>query len=70
MTGVHGSGIVDGVESGRLFYLWVKLTIPILDILLQRHRDTKAAERFFRKLLKKQTFVPRVIVTDKLKSYE
>jgi putative transposase len=41
----------------------------ILDVLLQRQRDTKAAERFFRKLLKKQNFVPRVIVTDKLKSY-
>jgi putative transposase len=32
----------------------------ILDVLLQRQRDTKAAERFFRKLLKKQNFVPRV----------
>jgi putative transposase len=37
---------------------------------MQRHRDTKAAKQFFRKLLKKQGFVPRVIVTDKLKSYE
>jgi putative transposase len=42
----------------------------VLDVLLQRHRDTKAAERFFRKLLKKQGCVPRVIVTDKLKSDE
>ena len=42
----------------------------VLDVLLQRHRDTKAAHRFFRLLLKKQGFVPRVIVTDKLKSYE
>jgi len=42
----------------------------VLDVLLQRHRDKSAAERFFRKLLKKQSFVPRVIVTDKLKSYE
>jgi putative transposase len=40
----------------------------VLDVVLQRHRDTKAAERFFRKLLKQQNFVPRVIVTDKLKS--
>lgn len=40
-----------------------------LDVLLQRHRDTQAAERFLRKLLKQQRFVPRVIVTDKLKSY-
>ncbi|MBD2080646.1 DDE-type integrase/transposase/recombinase, partial [Leptolyngbya sp. FACHB-17] len=29
-----------------------------------------AAKRFFRKLLKKQGFVPWVIITDKLKSYE
>ena len=42
----------------------------MLDILMQRHRDTKAAKRFFRKLLKKQGFTPRVIVSDKLKSYE
>ena len=41
----------------------------MLDVLLQRHRDTKAAKRLFRKLLKRQGFVPRVIVTDKLKSY-
>ena len=40
----------------------------MLDILMQ-HQDTKAAARFFRKLLKKQGFVPRLIVTDKLKSY-
>ncbi|WP_394368080.1 DDE-type integrase/transposase/recombinase [Leptolyngbya boryana] len=42
----------------------------VLDVLLQRQRDTKAAERFFRKLLKKQGFVLRVMVTDTLKSYE
>ena len=41
----------------------------VLDVLLQQ-RDTQAAKRFFRKLLKKQGFVPRVIVTDKLLSYE
>ena len=53
------------------YYLWraVDGEGNVLDMLLQRHRDTKAAKRFFRKLLKKQGFVPRVIVTDKLKSY-
>jgi putative transposase len=53
------------------YYLWraVDSEGNVLDVLLQRQRDTKAAERFFRKLLKKQGFVPRVIVTDKLKSY-
>lgn len=54
------------------YYLWraVDAEGNVLDVLLQLHRDTKAAQRFFRKLLKKQGFVPRVIVMDKLKSYE
>ena len=53
------------------YYLWraVDSEGNVLDVLLQRHRDTEAAKRFFRKLLKKQGFVPRVMVTDKLKSY-
>jgi len=33
------------------------------------HRNKQAAEKFFRKLLKELTYVPRVISTDKLKSY-
>ena len=41
----------------------------VLDILVQSHRDKKAAKKFFRKLLKELRYVPRVIVTDKLKSY-
>ena len=41
----------------------------VLDILVQRRRDKQAAKKFFRKLLKGLTYVPRVIVTDKLKSY-
>ena len=41
----------------------------MLDVLVQSRRDTKAAKRFFRKLLKGLQYVPRVIVTDKLKSY-
>ncbi|MGV0029452.1 IS6 family transposase [Phormidesmis priestleyi] len=54
------------------YYLWraVDSEGNVLEVLLQRRRDTNAAKRFFRKLLKKQGFVPRVIVTDKLKSYE
>ncbi|BAY59721.1 putative transposase (plasmid) [Leptolyngbya boryana NIES-2135] len=54
------------------YYLWraVDSEGNVLNVLLQRHRDTEAAKRFFRKLLKKQGFVPRVMVTDKLKSYE
>ena len=58
-------------STGVQYYLWraVDAEGNVLDVLLQRQRDTKVAERFFRKLLKKQGFVPRVIVTDKLKSY-
>jgi putative transposase len=36
---------------------------------VQRPRDKKAAKRFFRQLLKGLTYVPRVLITDKLKSY-
>jgi putative transposase len=40
-----------------------------LDILVQRRRDKAAAKRFFRRLLKGCQYVPRVTVTDRLKSY-
>jgi transposase-like protein len=40
-----------------------------LDILVQNRRNKKAAKQFFRKLLKGLTYAPRVIITDKLKSY-
>ena len=39
-----------------------------LDILVQRRRETKAVNKFFRKLLKGLTSVPRVIITETLKS--
>ena len=38
-------------------------------MLVQRRRDTWAALRLMRKLLKKQGFAPRLLVTDKLRSY-
>ncbi|GAC1632266.1 MAG: IS6 family transposase [Ktedonobacteraceae bacterium] len=41
----------------------------VLDILVQSRRNTQAAKRFFRKLLKGLEYVPRVIITDKLKRY-
>jgi putative transposase len=41
----------------------------VLDILVQSRRNKQAAKQFFRKLLKGLTYVPRVIITDKLKSY-
>ena len=41
----------------------------VLDILAEGRRDGKAAKRFFRRLMKGLHYVPRVIVTDKLRSY-
>jgi putative transposase len=57
--------------NGRLHYLWraVDQDGDVLDILVQSHRDKKAAKRFFRKLLKGLRYVPRMIITDKLRSY-
>jgi len=57
--------------NGRPHYLWraVDQDGDILDILVQSRRDKKAAKKFFRKLLKRLRYVPRVIITDKLKSY-
>jgi putative transposase len=58
-------------EPNRPDYLWraVDQDGNVLDILVQSRRNTKAAKRFFRKLLKGLQYVPRVIITDKLKSY-
>jgi len=41
----------------------------VIDILVQSRRDQRAAERFFRKLLKGQGREPRRLITDKLHSY-
>ena len=56
---------------GKKHYLWraVDQEGNVLDILVQSRRNKKAAKRFFRKLLKGSQYVPRVIMTDKLKSY-
>src|SRR2546429_2455274 len=37
--------------------------------MVQSRRDKKAAKKFFRKLLKRLQYVPRAIITDKLRSY-
>jgi len=52
-------------------YLWraVDHEGEILDMLVPRRRDKRAALRLTRKLLKKQGFAPKVVVTDKLGSY-
>ncbi len=56
---------------GNLHYLWraVDQHGNVLDVLVQSRRNTRAAKRFFRKLLKSLCYVPRVIVTDELGSY-
>ena len=41
----------------------------MLDILVQSRRDAGAAERFFKQMLKGLPYVPRVVITDKLRSY-
>ncbi|MEU2982504.1 IS6 family transposase [Streptomyces hirsutus] len=57
--------------NGELTYLWraVDAGGNVLDILVQNRRDTAAARRFLRRLLTKTRAVPRVLVTDKLRSY-
>src|ERR1700740_348326 len=57
--------------AGERMYLWraVDHEGEILDSLVHPRRDTRAALRLMRKLLKKQGFVPKLLVTDKLRSY-
>ena len=57
--------------NGERKYLWrvVGQDGNVLAILVQKRRDKDAARRFFRRLMKKTGAVPRVIVTDKLRSY-
>jgi putative transposase len=52
-------------------YLWraVDHEGEVLDMLVQRRRDKRAALRLMRKLLRKQGFVPKSLTTDKLGSY-
>jgi putative transposase len=57
--------------AGARMYLWraVDDEGEVLDMLVQRRRDSRAAGQPMRKLLKKQGFVPKLLVTDKLRSY-
>ena len=58
--------------QGQRQYLWraVDQDGDVIDILVQPRRDQRAAERFFRKLLKGQEREPQRLVTDKLRTYE
>ena len=57
--------------AGRQMYLWraVDHEGEVLDMLVQRRRDKRAALRLMRKLLRKQGFTPKLLITDKLGSY-
>src|SRR3954470_7476197 len=57
--------------AGKKHYLWRAVDHDgfVLEALVQSRRDKKAAKRLLRKLLKKQGRAPRVMVTDKLRSY-
>jgi putative transposase len=57
--------------AGKKHWLWraVDQDGYVLDEIVQSRRDTKAATRLLKRLLKKQGCPPRRIITDKLGSY-
>ena len=57
--------------NGQLQYLWraIDQDGDVIDILVQPRRDRRAAERFFRRLLRGQGQEPLRIITDRLRSY-
>ena len=57
--------------NGKKHWLWraVDQFGIVLDVLVQSRRDRYAAQRLMRKLLRKCGVTPRVLITDKLKSY-
>jgi len=57
--------------NGKMVYLWraVDDEGTVLDVVIQHRRNTKAATRLLRKLLRNQGIKPKRIVTDKLGSY-
>jgi putative transposase len=57
--------------NGERHYLWraVDQDDNVPNILVQRRRAKKATRKFFRQLLRDLQYVPRTIITDKLKSY-
>ena len=58
------------VVGGVTHWLWraVDEHETVLDVFLQRHRDTSAAMSFFQRLLS-EYHVPEIVRTDKLASY-
>jgi putative transposase len=58
--------------AGKTHWLWraVDQNGFVLDVLVQSRRNKAAAIRLMRKLMKKQKRSPRVMITDKLRSYD
>ena len=58
--------------GGKKHWLWRAVDQDgfVLEVLVQSRRNAKAAKRLMRKLLKGQGRAPRVMVTDKLRSYD
>ncbi|MEQ1779825.1 MAG: IS6 family transposase [Hyphomonadaceae bacterium] len=57
--------------AGERVWIWraVDDEGEVMDMIVQKRRDTEAAVRFMRRLLKNQHVEPEVIVTDGLRSY-
>ncbi|NEH33196.1 IS6 family transposase [Rhizobium ruizarguesonis] len=57
--------------QGKKHWLWRAVDQDgfVLDALVQSRRNAKAAKRLMRNLLKGQGHLPRVMITDKLRSY-
>ncbi len=57
--------------AGEQHWLWraVDQNGFVLDVLIQRRRDSRAAQRLMKKLLKSAGTPPRVMITHKLRSY-
>jgi len=57
--------------KGEKHFLWRAVDQDgfVLDVLVQKRRNTKAAKRFMRTLLRGQGCSARVMVSDKLRSY-
>ena len=58
--------------NGKKQWLWRAVDQHgfVLDVLVRSRRNAKAAKRLMRKLLKAQGQAPRVMITDKLRSYD
>jgi transposase-like protein len=70
----HGRWHLDEMcvrVGGKQMYLWraVDAEGEVLDVLLQARRDTKAARKLMRKLLKRQEMASNEWVTDKNPAY-